>query len=227
MKKISIDEIFHTNYGWLDTRHHFSFGPYYDSKKMSFGDIRVINDDIIKGQTGFDTHPHSNMEILTYIISGELTHGDSLKNQKTIGPGYIQYMSAGRGIYHSEHNNSSQDLRLLQIWILPDKEGYEPSYGDYEYGVKNRKGHFIHLVSGKDSNGPVKINQDFNLFVGEFEEDTKFVLPPDKKLYGIVIDGKAIVNNIEVGTREAFIVEEGSIDFHIDKYAHIILFETK
>lgn len=135
-------------------------------------------------------------------------------------------MSAGKGIYHSEHNKSNKDLRLLQIWISPDKEGYEPGYGDYEYGATNRKGQFIHLVSSKDGNAPVKINQAVDILAGEFEEDTKYVVPAGRKLYGIVVDGAAEINGESLSTRDAFKVEEGAVNFKIDGYAHIILLET-
>ena len=117
MKKIKKEDIYHDNYGWLDTFHHFSFANYYDPNNMNFGDIRVINDDIIKAGNGFGSHSHKDMEIVTYVISGEISHGDNMENLKTIKSNEIQYMSAGTGVFHSEHNHSNKDSRILQIWI--------------------------------------------------------------------------------------------------------------
>ncbi len=120
--------------GWLDSHFHFSFAEYFNPDNMQFGALRVINDDIIKAQTGFGAHPHEDMEIITYVIQGELSHEDSMGNASTLTLGQVQYMSAGTGVIHSEHNwQNEADLRLLQIWILPDDSGYEPNYGDYRF----------------------------------------------------------------------------------------------
>ncbi len=226
MLKIDKKDIYHDNYGWMDTYHHFSFANYHDPDNMNFGDIRVINDDIVKSGMGFEPHPHRDMEIITYIIDGELTHGDNMKNKRTIGEGFIQYMSAGTGVFHSEHNYGDKELRLLQIWIKPDKKGYEPKYGDYEYGVEKRKNNFLHLVSGKKGDAPIRINQDADIFAGEFDRDTIYHLPKCKKVYGIVIEGKAEINSEILETRDAFKVEEEDIRFKIENRAHIIILQT-
>ncbi|UUV17718.1 pirin family protein [Fusobacteria bacterium ZRK30] len=226
MLKIDRKDIYHDNYGWLDTYHHFSFADYYDPDNMNFGDIRVINDDIIKSGMGFETHPHRDMEIITYIIEGELTHGDSMENKRSIGEGFIQYMSAGTGVYHSEHNYGDKELRLLQIWITPDKKGYEPKYGDYEYGVEKRKNNFLHLVSGMKGDALIRINQDADIFVGEFDKDALYNIPKGKKIYGIVIEGKAKINGELLKTRDAFKIEEEDIQLKVNNRAHIIIFQT-
>jgi len=226
MKVIRKEEIYNENYGWLDTYHHFSFANYYDPNNMGFGEVRVINDDIVKGGTGFETHPHRDMEIITYPIHGKLTHGDSLQNRRTIGEGYIQYMSAGTGILHSEHNLEEEELRLLQIWVVPDKKGYEPAYGDYEYKLENRKNNFLKIVSGKSSNGLVKINQDVEILVGEFNKDTIYSLAENRKLYGILIEGEAKVNGEALESRDSFI-EEKNLDIEVNKKAHFIFFVIK
>lgn len=226
MLKIDKKDIYHDNYGWLDTYHHFSFANYYDPDNINFGDIRVINDDMVKTGMGFETHPHRDMEIITYIIDGELTHGDSMKNKRTISEGFIQYMSAGTGVYHSEHNYGDKELRLLQIWITPDKKGYEPEYGDYEYGVEKRKNNFLHLVSGKKGDALIKINQDTDIFVGEFDRDVLYQIPKGKKIYGIVIEGKADINGEILKTRDAFKIQKEDILVRVDNRAHIIILQT-
>jgi len=226
MLKVDKKDIYHDNYGWLDTYHHFSFANYYDPDNMNFGDIRVINDDIVRSGMGFETHPHRDMEIITYVIEGELTHGDSMENKRSIGEGFIQYMSAGTGIFHSEHNYGDKDLRLLQIWIRPDKKGYEPKYGDYEYGVEKRKNKFLHLVSGKEGDGHIGINQDADIFVGEFNKDAVYHIPQGKKVYGIVIEGKAEINGEVLETRDAFKVEKEDIQLRVENKVHIIIFQT-
>jgi len=226
MKKIKKEEIYHDNYEWLDTYHHFSFANYYDPNNMNFGDIRVINDDIFKAGNGFKSHPHKNMEIITYLISGEISHGDDMKNLKTIKPNEVQYMSAGTGVFHSEYNHGSEDSRLLQIWINPDKKNYEPVYMDYKYDPKEKNNQFFHLVSKKSGKGLVKINQDVDIFVGEFDKDTYYEIPSGKKIYGLVIDGKVNINNETLETRDAFKGEEEEVLFKIEKKSHIMILQT-
>lgn len=226
MKKIKREEIYHDNYGWLDTYHHFSFANYHDPNNMNFGDIRVINDDIVKAGNGFGSHPHKNMEIITYLINGEISHGDDMKNLKTIKPNEVQYMSAGTGVFHSEYNHGSEDSRLLQIWINPDKKNYDPVYMDYKYDPKEKNNQFFHLVSKKNEKGLVKINQDVDIFVGEFDKDTYYEIPSGKKIYGLIIDGKVNINNEILETRDAFKEEEGELSFKIEKKSHIMLLQT-
>ena len=146
--------------GWLDSHFHFSFAEYYNPKNIRFGALRVINDDLIQAGTGFDTHPHENMEIITYVVEGELTHADSMGNRHTLTRGQVQYMSAGTGVTHSEHNFGKERLRLLQIWIFPDQKGYEPNYGDYRVAVEDRRDRWLPLVASvedTDSPAPVRI----------------------------------------------------------------------
>ena len=130
IRKIENKNMGKGDFQWLKTNYHFSFANYYNPDNIQFGVLRVLNDDIIKPHSGFDTHPHQDMEIITYVIEGQLTHEDSHGNRRTVGRGDVQYMSAGKGIYHSEYNHGDEDLRLLQIWIKPDKPGLEPNYGD-------------------------------------------------------------------------------------------------
>ena len=121
LRKLDHNNMGKSNLGWLRSVFHFSFAEYYNPKNINFGVLRVINDDLVDSQTGFPTHPHQNMEIISYVVNGELTHGDSMGNESTITRGHVQYMSAGTGVYHSEQNFGDETLRLLQIWILPDQ----------------------------------------------------------------------------------------------------------
>jgi redox-sensitive bicupin YhaK (pirin superfamily) len=157
----------HFNHGWLDTYHTFSFGRYVDRRQMGFRSLRVINEDRVAGGAGFGEHPHEDMEILTYVLSGRLTHRDSLGNEGSIGPGDVQRMSAGRGILHSEFNGSKSDpVHLLQIWILPEREGLEPSYEQKHFSSESRRGRFVLLASPDGAEGSVRIHQDARLSSG-------------------------------------------------------------
>lgn len=154
------------DYGWLKTRHTFSFSDYSDPKWMGFRSLRVINEDWVAPGAGFPTHPHRDMEIITYVLSGKLEHRDSLGTGSVILPGDGQRMSAGRGIRHSEANPSASDaVHLLQIWILPDKNGREPGYEQKSFPEAEKRGKFRLIASSDGSDKSVKINQDAKLFV--------------------------------------------------------------
>ena len=150
------------NTEWLKSIFHFSFADYYNPNNMNFGVLRVLNDDLINANSGFDTHPHKDMEIISYVVKGELTHGDSMENTSKLYRGHVQYMSAGTGVTHSEYNHGKPTLRILQIWILPDKKGYRPNYGEHPFKWPERKNQWLHIFSGKDGAAPIKINQNFN-----------------------------------------------------------------
>jgi len=155
-----------TKIDWLDSRHSFSFGDYYDPNQMGFRTLRVINEDWVAPNGGFPAHPHRDMEIITYVLSGKLEHKDSLGTGSVILPGDGQRMTAGRGIRHSEANPSStESVHLLQIWIFPDKQGHEPGYEQKSFPESEKRGKLRLIASNDGDEGSVKINQDAKLFV--------------------------------------------------------------
>lgn len=160
-----------TKTGWLDSKHTFSFGYFTDPKRMGFRSLRVMNDDVVIPGAGFDTHPHSDMEIITYILDGELAHKDSLGTGSTIRPGEIQRMSAGTGIEHSEFNPSNDNgVHLLQIWLQPEKRGLAPSYEQKAFDRDAAKGKF-HLIGSREGGSDViTIHQDVKLYVAMFSD---------------------------------------------------------
>ena len=152
------------NYGWLDTKYTFSFNTYYDDRFMGFRNLRVINEDIIEPNQGFPTHGHRDMEILTYVMSGELSHRDSMGNGETIHPHEIQRMTAGTGVLHSEYSSPTDKTHLLQIWILPEKQNLEPDYEQKVFAPEEKKGRLKLVASRGGDDGSIHINQDVALY---------------------------------------------------------------
>ncbi len=155
----------HTNFGWLDSRHTFSFGDYHDPKQMGFGPLRVINDDRVAGSGGFPAHAHSDMEIISYVLAGSLEHKDSLGTGSVIKPGDVQRMSAGSGVRHSEFNASrTEPVHFLQIWIIPERRGLAPSYEQKTFGIEERLGR-LRLIGSRDGrHGSITIHQSVDLY---------------------------------------------------------------
>lgn len=159
----------HFNYGWLETYHSLSFGNYYDPENVQFGPLRVLNEDFIKGGTGFDTHPHQNMEIVTYVLSGALEHKDSAGGEGLIKAGELQRMSAGTGIFHSEKNASeTEEVHIMQIWFVPEEEGIEAGYEQKE--VSKGSEFFTPVVVKGGGDGKLDIHQDITIYVGDLSE---------------------------------------------------------
>ncbi|MCL2862004.1 MAG: pirin family protein [Firmicutes bacterium] len=212
---------------WLETVYHFSFANYYNSNNLRFGNLCVLNDDLISGHFGFNTHPHKDMEIVSYMVSGALTHKDSLGNEGVIRRGEVQYMSAGHGIQHSEINHGDDTLRLLQIWILPDAEDLEPDYGEHKFLWDERKNKLLHLVSSKKGDAPVKLNQDVNLYATELDKGRKlnFPISENRQCYIVQIEGASKINGIQTKERDAIeAVEENLIIEAVDK-SHLLFIE--
>lgn len=159
----------HADHGWLDTRHTFSFASYHDPRHMGFRALRVINEDVVQPSAGFDTHPHRDMEIVTWVLAGSLAHRDSLGHGSTIRPGVAQRMTAGSGILHSEFNPSdSEAVHLLQIWILPAERGLPPSWEEREFAPEERRGRLRLIASPGGREGSLTIRQDVDLYAGLF-----------------------------------------------------------
>ena len=216
------------DFGWLKTNYHFSFANYYNPENIEFGVLRVLNDDIIAPHTGFDTHPHKDMEILTYVIDGELTHHDSKGNKGKITRGNLQYMSAGLGIFHSEHNKSDDPLRLLQIWIKPDAADYEPQYGDLFIPFEKRMNKWLKMVGAKgDDSTTIQINQQASLWVTCLEagKALDFPLDKNKQAYLVQMEGKSVINGWEMNARDAMEIIEENIKIDSNENSHILLIE--
>lgn len=176
------DERGHIDHGWLNAKHSFSFGNYYDPAHMSYGSLRVINEDHIAPGKGFGKHPHSAMEIFTYIISGELEHQDSLGNGRIIKAGEFQYMSAGNGVMHAEANPSSDnEVHLLQIWITPNQTGGDPLYADMDTNLLKKKNDLTLFASSNGRDGSQMMRQEAEIFFGHLEQDASLPALPDGK----------------------------------------------
>ena len=159
------DERGKADFGWLDSRHSFSFGEYHDPQHMGFRDLRVINEDRVRPGAGFGTHRHQDMEIISYVLSGNLAHKDSMGNGSVLTPGDVQRMTAGSGVQHSEMNPSLDDpVHFLQIWIMPERPGLEPSYQEANFSDDEKRGGLQLIASGSSNSGALKIHQDVDLY---------------------------------------------------------------
>lgn len=230
IKKVDSSNMGKSNLGWLNSWFHFSFAEYQDPTNMNYGVLRVLNDDLIEQGTGFDMHPHRDMEIITYVVDGELTHGDSMQNRQTLHRGEVQYMSAGSGVVHSEHNLGEELLRLLQIWIIPDKKGYMPNYGDFRFPWKDRVGHWLHIVSGENDAAPIQIHQDIDLFVSMIPrgEALDYELVRGRQVYLVQIEGCSAVNGTILHTRDAAKIRQvDRLKINAESDSHVLLFDMK
>lgn len=198
------------NHGWLQANHSFSFANFYDPNRLHYGALRVLNDDLIAPGTGFSTHPHQNMEIITIPLSGVLKHKDSMSNEWLyVKPNEVQVMSAGKGIYHSEMNGSTEDhLSLFQIWIIPNKDGVEPRYNQEAFNPEERKNKLQVLVSSLDDSNKngLKIHQDAKLSRIDLDEGKTFKYDLKSEKHGVYImniSGNIAVDNQELSNRDA------------------------
>lgn len=216
----------HANHGWLDSYHTFSFANYYDANFMGFSALRVINEDVIDGGQGFGTHPHKDMEILTYVLSGTVEHQDSMGNKEQIPAGEFQIMSAGTGVRHSEYNGSKEvPLHLYQIWIIPEKTGIEPRYAQRRFDdVQGRQ-----LVLSPDArDGSLKVYQDMTLSRWAFKagEQGTAEVAEGRKIWIQVVKGDVTVNGEAATTSDAFAIwDESSLAITAGSDAEILLFD--
>lgn len=227
IQKIPHDAMGRSNLGWLRSLFHFSFAEYYNPENMNFGVLRVINDDLVDSMTGFNTHPHRDMEIISYVVDGALTHGDSMGNRSTIRRGHVQYMSAGTGVTHSEHNLDEGVARFLQIWILPDRKGHVPAYGDLRLDWDLRVGKWLHFVSPVGGGAPIEIHQDANFYALELAagQSLPFEVKPGRQAYLVLIEGEAEINGLGLEARDALTSLETALTVKAKQTSHLLVIE--
>ncbi|MCW2488257.1 pirin family protein [Candidatus Symbiopectobacterium sp. NZEC127] len=216
----------HANHGWLDSWHSFSFADYYDPNFMGFSALRVINEDRIEGGQGFGTHPHKDMEILTYVLSGTVEHQDSMGNKEQIPAGEFQIMSAGTGIRHSEYNASQDELlHLYQIWIIPEKAGITPRYEQRRFDAPQGR----QLVLSPDArDGSLKVYQDMTLsrWALKAQEQSEYQVPAGRRVWVQVVRGEVEINGQAAGESDALAIwDEATLSIHATQQSEILLFD--
>ncbi len=198
-------------HGWLDARHHFSFAEYYDPKRMGWGALRVWNDDTIAAHTGFPPHPHRDMEIITYVRRGAITHKDSLGNQGRTEAGDVQVMSAGTGITHSELNEEGEPTQIFQIWIMPDEKGLPPAWGSKPFPKAERSGSFVTLASGlpgdKDALS-IRANARVVAATLEAGQSAEYHIAAGRKVYLVPASGRIEVNGVVVAAGDGLAIDD-------------------
>lgn len=217
------------DHGWLKSQHSFSFADYYDPQWMGFSALRVINEDRIAPGSGFGTHGHRDMEIISYVLDGELAHRDSLGNGSVIRPGDVQRMSAGTGVRHSEFNHAAdRSTHFLQIWIEPAHTGIAPSYEEKHVSEADKRGTLRLVASPEGSDGAVRIHQDARLYVGRFDgaESARHAIASGRRAYLHVARGRIEVNGQQLGTGDALLLhDEPAIDLARGEGAEVLLFD--
>ena len=219
----------HADHGWLKSFHSFSFAGYHDPAHMGFGNLRVINEDRVAAGAGFGTHGHKDMEIISYVMSGELAHRDSMGNVETIPPGEVQRMSAGRGVMHSEFNHKADETtHFLQIWLLPDRLGVAPGYEQKRFDAADKRGRLRLVASPDGADGSVTVNSDARLYAGLFdgEETASLALDAARKSYVHLVRGELEVNGQKlVGGDAAMLQGESQLTLGAGKDAEVLVFD--
>ena len=218
----------HANHGWLDAHHSFSFAEYHDPRWMGFRTLRVLNDDTIAGGGGFGTHPHRDMEIITYILEGALEHKDSMGNGRVIRSGEVQYMAAGTGVEHSEFNHSeSEPVHLLQIWIIPDRKGAPPAYAERSFS--NAPKNQLHLIASKAGReGSIAINQDADVYLAKLgaQDAVTLRLSPQRHGWVQIAEGEVTVNGQALASGDAAALsDEPVIELRATQPSQVLLFD--
>jgi redox-sensitive bicupin YhaK (pirin superfamily) len=221
----------HANHGWLDARHHFSFAGYHDPARMGWGSIRVWNDDTIAAQSGFPPHPHSDMEIVTFVRTGAITHQDSLGNRGRTAAGDVQVMSAGTGITHAEFNVEDEATTLFQIWIIPDRRGEAPGWGQREFPKASREGGFEVLASGTpEADNALSIRTDAKVAAATLKagQSATWSTSGERHQYLVAPTGRIRVNGVEAQPRDGVAVTgEGTIVVEALEDAEIVLVDAR
>jgi redox-sensitive bicupin YhaK (pirin superfamily) len=223
------DERGFADHGWLKSFHTFSFADYFDADHVEFGPLRVINEDRVQGGAGFGTHAHRDMEIISYVLEGELAHKDSMGNGSTIRPGDVQRMSAGSGVRHSEFNpNPGNPTHFLQIWIQPNALNIEPSYEEKRFSETEKRGRLRLIVSPDGSGGSLLIHQDAKLYAGLFDGDEHagLTIGPGRRLYVHVARGSLQANGVALAAGDALKIPEGSrLTIEHGSHAEVLVFD--
>jgi redox-sensitive bicupin YhaK (pirin superfamily) len=226
IKTYAYEQLGHADHGWLNARHHFSFASYHNPERMAFGALRVINDDIIKAGAGFDTHPHQDMEIITYVRNGAITHRDSHGNEGRTVAGDVQVMSAGTGIYHSEFNLESEDTNLYQIWIEPNKSGIKPRWDAREFPTEESEDGLTLLVSG-DGRAPLQIQQDATIHAGRINAGSELEHEIKHQAYLLVSKGAITLDGQTLKQGDgAEIMDEASIKLAAETDADVLIIDV-
>jgi redox-sensitive bicupin YhaK (pirin superfamily) len=223
------DSLGHANHGWLDAHHHFSFASYHDPERMGWGRIRVWNDDTIGAKSGFPPHPHRDMEIVTYVRTGAITHQDSMGNKGRTAAGDVQVMSAGTGVTHAEYNLEDEATTLFQIWIETDKPGAEPGWGAMPFPKEAREGSFQVLASGNADDGALTINADAKVLGATVKAGSSIAYDADpaRHLY-LVSSGKVRVNGKQAGPRDGVaITGESRVEIEAGEDAEVVLVDAR
>jgi redox-sensitive bicupin YhaK (pirin superfamily) len=219
------------NHGWLNARHHFSFANYYDPRRMSWGAIRVWNDDEIAARSGFPPHPHSDMEIITFVRQGAITHQDSLGNQGRTEAGDVQVMSAGTGVRHAEYNLEDEQTTLFQIWVMTDRPGAQPSWGAKKFPKGERAGSFVTLASGfADDADALKINAAARVMGATLKagEKAELQLDPSRHVYLVPVGGSIEVNGVRAEPRDGVaITREERVEIRALEYSEVVLVDAR
>jgi redox-sensitive bicupin YhaK (pirin superfamily) len=221
----------HRDHGWLDTRYHFSFSDYHDPDRMGWGALRVWNDDRIAPKSGFPPHSHSDMEIVTFVHSGAITHQDSLGNRGRTGAGDVQVMSAGTGITHAEYNLEDEETTLFQLWIIPDRAGEKPSWGAREFPQGDRSGRFVVLASGQPANDDaLPIRADAGVLAAKLSagETVTYSADASRHQYLVPINGRVKVNGHDASARDGVaITGESEISVEALDDVELVLVDTR
>ena len=219
----------YADHGWLKSFHSFSFAGYYDPQHMGYGNLRVINEDRIEPGRGFGTHAHQNMEIISYVLSGELAHKDNMGNVKGIPPGDVQRMSAGTGVQHSEFNHApGQSTHFLQIWIEPNVTGIPPSYEQKTFTQQEKRGKLRLVASNDGALGSIKVHADAKIYAGLLDgtETASLELNPRRKIYVQLVKGNLEVNGQKLSTGDAAMMEgESSLQLGKGENAEVLVFD--
>jgi redox-sensitive bicupin YhaK (pirin superfamily) len=219
----------YADHGWLKSYHTFSFADYYDPKHVEFGALRVINEDRVAPGAGFGTHGHRDMEIISYVLEGELAHRDSIGTGSVIRPGDVQRMSAGKGVRHSEFNNSKdQEVHFLQIWIQPNELSIAPEYEEKRFGPEEKRGHLRLIASPDGTDGSVRIHQDARVYAGLFDdaEQAELHVAADRRIYVHVARGSIVANGEKLHTGDALkLTHEQTLTLTQGNEAEVLVFD--